>query len=121
MRRLPLILLTAHSTLVIGIATAVFLSLRAGSREAIQLWGLATFVDLPITPVLFWLESWTPVATSNESIARWVVVPAVEYLILGGAWWFAVGWVLRRSWTRRQSHVETELAAMPLLPTDTSK
>ena len=121
MRRLPLILLTAHSALVIAVAAVIFFALRFGSPEAVQLWGLVTFIDLPITPVLFWLESQTSVANSNESVARWVVVPAIEFLFLGGAWWFAIGWVLRRSRLRRQARNESILEASPHSLTDTIK
>jgi hypothetical protein len=86
-RRLPLILLLVHSAIVLLVAGGVYASSLSGMREAVQLWALPSFVDLPVAWLIAGLEAIlkTPLDEAGEMV-RWVWFPAGAFLVLGGLW-----------------------------------
>lgn len=91
-RILPWILLILHTLAVI--AMAVFVHSRlALSDEVIMAWSLFMLVDFPLGWLMIPLESWiAPVAYRYFGVfGDGVLLPAVGFLVLGGAQYFFVG------------------------------
>ena len=102
-RKLPLIaasvLFSIHTLLIFTLAAFIFVGLRDGYGESVQLWGLAAVLDLPVLPLLAFAERLTRPFLEPMGDIVWWVYPTLLHVLIGGLAWslagWGIGWVVR--------------------------